>query len=266
MSREHLDGAAPSPLGAVLFDVDGTLVDSERDGHRPAFNRAFEELGLAESWDVEVYGRLLAITGGERRLHAYLETRGMPEAERNRLVPRLHARKTEIFRDMAAGGEVGARPGVEELLVDLEREGIRIGVVTTGTRAWVVPLLDRVFGAGRFEVVVTGDEAPVRKPDPSAYLLGMERMGVGAGAAVAVEDSENGLVAARAAGLPCAVVVNDYTRDQELAGADLILDGFGDPATPATVLRDPHDLRPPGRLTAGTLRRLRASAAGAVGP
>jgi HAD superfamily hydrolase (TIGR01509 family) len=243
---------------AVIFDVDGTLVDSERDGHRVAFNRAFEEFGLPLRWEVDHYGRLLTITGGQRRLQADFDRAGIPESERAELVPRVHARKTEIFREMAAGGQVTARPGVERLLRDLEAAGVRLGVATTGTRSWVAALLDRLFGPGRFEVVVTGDEAPERKPDPSAYHMAMERMGVAADESLSVEDSHNGLVAARAAALPCVVVVNDYTRDQDLAGADLVLDGFGDPAAPAAVLHDPHALRPPGHLDVGTLDRLHA--------
>jgi HAD superfamily hydrolase (TIGR01509 family) len=243
---------------AVVFDVDGTLVDSERDGHRVAFNRAFEEFGLPLRWDVDHYGELLTITGGQRRLQADFDRVGIPEPERAELVPRVHARKTEIFREMAAGGQFTARPGVERLLRELEDAGVRLGVATTGTRTWVAALLDRLFGPGRFEVVITGDEAPDRKPDPSAYHMAMERMGTAAGETVSVEDSHNGLVAAAAAGLPCVVVVNGYTRGQDLAGADLVLDGFGNPGEPAGVLHDPHDLRPPGHLDVDTLERLHA--------
>lgn len=243
---------------AIVFDVDGTLVDSERDGHRVAFNRAFEEFGLPLRWDVDHYGQLLTITGGQRRLRADFDRVGIPEPERSELVPRVHARKTEIFREMAAGGRFAARPGVERLLRDLEAAGVRLGVATTGTRSWVAALLDRLFGPGRFEVVITGDEAPDRKPDPSAYHMAMERMGVTSAEAVSVEDSHNGLVAAGAAGLPCVVVVNGYTRGQDLTGADLVLDGFGDPGEPAGVLHDPHALRPPGYLDVPTMQRLHA--------
>jgi HAD superfamily hydrolase (TIGR01509 family) len=252
----EVESGSGSPLRAVVFDVDGTLVDSERDGHRVAFNRTFEEFGLPLRWDVDHYGRLLAITGGHRRMHADLAAAGMPEAQRAELVPRLHERKTQIFREMAAGGQVAARPGVQRLLHDLEAAGLRLAVATTGARSWVAALLDRVFHDHRFEVVVTRDEAPALKPDPSAYHLAMERLGLGPDAAIAVEDSENGLVAARAAGLACVLVVNDYTRDHDLADADLVLDGFGDPEAPATVLHDPHSLRPPGYLDTATLERL----------
>ena len=245
-------------LEALVFDVDGTLVDSERDGHRVAFNRAFEEAGLSHHWEVERYGDLLAVTGGERRINAYFEEQGMPEDEREELAGRLHARKTEIFTEMASRGEISPRPGVVELLGELEDAGVRLAVATTGTRTWVEPLLDRLFGIERFEVVVTSDEAPERKPDPSAFHLTLERLGLRAWAAPAVEDSANGLRAAKSAGLPCVIVVNDYTREQDFHDADLVLDGFGRPDAPVSVLADPHGLDPPGRLDVGTLRRLSA--------
>ena len=253
--------AANNGLEAIVFDVDGTLVDSERDGHRVAFNRAFEEAGLPDRWEVELYGELLEITGGDRRLKAYFERRGAPEDEASDLARRLHPRKTEIFAEMARQGEIDPRPGVRELLSELEQAGVRLAVATTGTGAWVHPLLERSFGAERFEVVVTADEAPVRKPDPSAHLLALERLGLSdaASAAPAIEDSLNGLQAAKAAGLACVIVVNDYTREQNFEAADLVLDGFGPPGRAAAVLRDPRALDPPGRLDVGTLQRLAAA-------
>ncbi|HVS43148.1 MAG TPA: HAD-IA family hydrolase [Candidatus Dormibacteraeota bacterium] len=257
--RHHGDRGA-SFLEAVVFDVDGTLVDSERDGHRVAFNRAFEELGLPDRWDVDHYGRLLAITGGRGRIDAHLASRGMPADERAAVVPRLHERKTEIFCAMAAAGSFAPRPGAEELLRDLENARIRLAVATTGTRAWVTDLLDRVFGTDRFEVVVTGDEAPNRKPDPSAYLQALQSLGVTPAFAIAVEDSENGLSAAGAAGLPCVVVVNGYTAGQRFDGADLVLDGFGDGDRPAEVLLDPHGVGVRGVLDATVLSRVATEA------
>lgn len=246
-------------LEAVVLDVDGTLVDSERDGHRVAFNRAFEEAGLPDRWDEERYGELLAVTGGERRLNTYFEEEGSPEDERTELAGRLHRRKTEIFIEMASQGEIEARPGVREFLDELAAAEVRLAVATTGSRKWVDPLLERLFGRGRFEAIVGSEDAPDRKPDPSAHRLALEHLGVAPSVAPAVEDSDNGLKAAKAAGVACVIVVNDYTREQDFGDADLVLDGFGDGERPASVLADPHGLGPPGRLDVGTLRRLVAA-------
>lgn len=243
-------------LQAVVFDVDGTLVDSERDGHRKAFNQAFEEFDLPYRWDPEPYGDLLAVTGGRRRIAGYLEDQGIEDPERSDLAAKLHARKTELFQALIEDGQIPARPGASELVDDLDAAGVRLAVATTGSRAWVEPLLRRLFGENRFQVVVTGDEAPDRKPDPSAYLRALEALGLGAAPdVVALEDSRNGLVAAKAAGLSCVVVVNDYTRNEDFAEADLVLGGFAEDARPI-VLRDPFGLGPVGRLDVETIRRV----------
>jgi HAD superfamily hydrolase (TIGR01509 family) len=231
-------------------------VDSERDGHRVAFNRAFEEMGLPDRWGVEEYGGLLTTTGGQRRLRRHLTRRGMAAAVQDELVPRLHARKTELFVEMVLSGAVPARPGARRLLDELGAAGVRLAVATTGTATWVRPLLDRHFGLERFETVVTGDEVRMIKPDPEVYRLALSRLGVRAGDAVAVEDSVMGLAAARAAGVRCAVVINDYTRDDDLSGADVVVDGFAQPGVTAAVLADPHGLRPVDGLDARVLLAL----------
>ena len=245
-----------SELRTVIFDVDGTLVDSERDGHRVAFNRAFAEFGLPDRWDEPTYGRLLAVTGGERRLHAYLASRGVDAAERERLVPQLHRRKTELFLALVVAGEIPARPGALRLLDGLAGAGVTVGVATTGSRAWVEPLLDRQFGLTRFAAVVTGDDVSERKPHPEAYLLALRRLGAEAATTVAVEDSDNGVRAARAAGLPVVAVTNDYTVTQDLDAAAVVLDGFGLPTSPAAVRRDPAGAIEDGLLDVPALQKV----------
>ena len=243
-------------LRAVVIDVDGTLVDSERDGHRVAFNLAFEELELPYRWSPELYGELLLITGGKRRIAGYLEREGVDEPEREDLAARLHRRKTELLQGLIEDGKVQPRPGVPELLDELAADGVRVSVATTGSRQWVAPLLDQLFGLDRFEALITGEEAPDLKPDPSAYLLALDEMNVAPGAdVVALEDSHNGLVAAKAARLSCVVVVNDYTREQDFADSELVLDGFGADG-PVGVLHDPYGLAPGRRLDVATLRRV----------
>jgi HAD superfamily hydrolase (TIGR01509 family) len=227
-----------SRLRAVIFDVDGTLVDSERDGHRVAFNLAFEEFDLPYRWDVEEYGELLRTTGGQRRIDRYLESQGVDEEERARLAPELHGRKTELMTRLIEEGKVEVRPGAPRLLGELDQAGVRLAVATTGSRGWVEGLLDRVLPDLSFDVIVTGDEVADRKPDPEAFVLALERLDLPAEAVAVVEDSSEGLEAALAADLACAVVVNGYTRDHDLDGAGLVLDGFGEPDAPAEVLAD----------------------------
>lgn len=212
---------------AVVFDVDGTLVDSERDGHRVAFNAAFAASGLPYRWNAEEYGRLLVIAGGRRRLAAFLEDRGHSASEAAALAERLHADKTERMRDLVAAGGITPRPGVTTLLSGLSAAGVTLAVATTGSRQWVDPLLSRLFGPGAFAAAVTGSEVTALKPDPAAYAEVLRRLEVPAERALAVEDSANGLRAALAAGLRCVVVTNDYTRDQDFAGAAAVYPGFG---------------------------------------
>jgi HAD superfamily hydrolase (TIGR01509 family) len=211
-------------LAAVIFDVDGTLAETERDGHRPAFNRAFTEHGLTHSWDVPTYGRLLAVTGGRRRIAGFLAEHGHPDPDT--VAAAVHRTKTEHFVEWVRTGPVAPRPGLPELVDDLRRAGVRLAVATTGRRAWVTPLLDRLFPAGTFEIVVTGDDVTQLKPDPEAYLRTLDHLGAPAGTVLAVEDSAPGLAAARAAGLPCLVVTNDYTAHGPFPGAATVVDGF----------------------------------------
>ncbi len=243
-------------LRAVVFDVDGTLVDSERHGHRVAFNLAFEALDQPYHWDEEEYGDLLRVTGGQRRLHRYLTEQGMGEDERARLVPELHARKTEILSELVDTGRVEVRPGVPRLLGELAGAGCTLAVATTGSRGWVERLLDRLLPGVEFATVVTGDDVTERKPDPEAFTVAVERLDVEPAATVVVEDSGEGLTAAVAAGLACVVVVNGYTAGHDLDAADLVLDGFGEPDSPATVLADRAGTECAGVLDLEALRRL----------
>jgi HAD superfamily hydrolase (TIGR01509 family) len=242
---------------AVIFDVDGTLVDSERHGHRVAFNRAFEAFDLPYEWDEDLYGELLHTTGGQRRIDGYLAGQGVDEAERAELAPALHKRKTEILEEMVDAGAIELRPGAERLVAELGGEGVARAVGTTGSRRWVERLLRKTLADVAWDVIVAGDDVTNRKPDPEVFTTAVEKLGVGRHEVVVVEDSVEGLEAARAAGLCCVVVVNGYTADHDLTGADLVLDGFGQPdAPPAKVLADRHGTGCDGILTAAVLRTL----------
>lgn len=229
MPRETGQGGAAG-LDAVIFDVDGTLAETERDGHRVAFNRAFARHGLSFRWNVPEYGALLRITGGRRRLSEYLG-RVLPEAGQDQiseLAARLHTTKTAEFASWIAAGKVRPRPGVTRLIDELVEHRVRLAIATTGSRAWVGPLLSTLFPGRPFEVVVTGDDVRELKPHPEGYLRALRSLGLPADRALAVEDSVAGLHAARGAGLGCLAVRGYYTREDVYPDALAVFDGYDD--------------------------------------
>ncbi len=222
-------------LQALLFDVDGTLADTERDGHRVAFNRAFAEAGLDWHWSVALYGELLAVTGGKERIRRYLDHH-RPDvvlpADADGYIAELHAAKTRHYTELLAEGAIPLRPGVERLLREARDVGLRLGIATTTTPENVTALITHTLGETAldwFEVIAAGDVVPEKKPAPDIYEYALERLGLPAAAALAVEDSELGLQSARAAGLVTIVTVNDYTRDHDFPGAAAVLADLGEP-------------------------------------
>lgn len=247
-----------SALAAVVFDVDGTLVDSERDGHRVAFNQAFAAAGLPYQWDGVAYGDLLRIAGGRARLSVFLSAQGHAADEAEHLAAQVHGDKTRRFVAMVDAGEVPPRPGAHRLLRELQGAAITLAVATTGSRAWVEPLLRRAFPDITFALVLTADEVPDRKPDPAVYQRAREALGLDPATSLVVEDAEKGLQAARRAGLECLVVVNDYTQHECFDDALLVVDGFGDDS-PCVVRAGPSQVLDRGRITARTCARLRTA-------
>lgn len=216
-------------LQALIFDVDGTLAETERDGHRPAFNDAFAELGLDWHWDETLYGELLAITGGKERLRHYA-ARYAPGlaagAGFDDLIQRLHATKTAHYVRRVNAGNLPLRPGVAEVIRAARASGIRLAIATTTSPENVSALLDTSLAPGAadwFEVIVAS-----KKPAPDIYHWVLDRLALPASACLAIEDSENGLRAALAAGLNCLVTVSEYTRGQEFSGAAAVLGDLAD--------------------------------------
>ncbi len=256
-----------SRLRVVIFDVDGTLAETERDGHRVAFNHAFERLGLPDRWDEVLYGELLCVTGGRERLHFYFDRyRPLPDAERDRLVQELHLIKTHAFRHLIDQSLLTARPGILRLLDELHHKCFTTAVVTTGSRTWVEPLLERVLAGDRFSriaLIVTGEDVARKKPDPEAYTLALSKLSVSPQEALAIEDSRNGLEAAKAAGLPCLIIRSSYSYNNNFSRADLALEELGDPGVPCRVLSNPHRIDVGDMIDVETLQRLHHQAIGA---
>jgi HAD superfamily hydrolase (TIGR01509 family) len=211
------------PLRALLWDVDGTLAETEDEGHRVAFNLAFEEAGLPWRWDAERYAHLLGVTGGKERLLAWWR-HADPDgaAAAGPAIRRLHERKTAFYLDLLRRGVIGLRPGVRELLLEAQRSGLRQAIATTTTPDNVLTLLDVTLGPeGRalFDVIGAGDVVPDKKPAPDIHHWVLGRLGLPAGACLAIEDSAPGVAAARAAGLAVLLVRSRYSGDAPIAGA-----------------------------------------------
>ncbi len=229
-------------LLALLFDVDGTLADTERDGHRPAFNQAFQDAGLDWHWDVALYGKLLTVTGGKERMKYYID-HFRPDYRKpdnfDELVAELHKTKTRHYMALAAQGGIPMRPGVKRLLNEARTAGLRLAIATTTTPENVTVLLEHSLGSGTqdwFEVIAAGDIVPAKKPAPDIYHYALEKMGLNPADCLAFEDSENGLRASLGAGLKTLVTVNDYTLDHDFTGAMVVLSDLGEPGTPNRLL------------------------------
>ena len=234
---------------AILFDVDGTLADTERDGHRVAFNLAFADAGLDWDWSVALYGELLSVTGGGARIRHFLETSlpgfhlpsqpaaGIGTAAMDAYILGLHQAKTAHYTRLVREQGLPLRAGVRRLIDAAVEAGVPMAIATTTTRANVDALLQRNgLDEELFVVIGAADVVPVLKPEPDVFLYALERLGLPAAECIAIEDSHNGLRAALAAGLPTLITVNGYTAAQEFSGAALVVDGLGEPGQPMTVL------------------------------
>jgi len=221
-------------LKALIFDCDGVLAETERDGHRVAFNRMFVDKGYEIEWDVTLYKELLKVGGGKERMKHYFERTSWPQGagDKDALIKELHQLKTAYYMEMVESGQLPVRPGVVRLVDEAIAAGIKLAVCSTSNERAVNAVVETLLGPERkakFNVILAGDVVSKKKPDPEIYTLVLDRLHLEPVECVVVEDNRNGLLAAKGAGLYCVVTTNGYTEDEDFPEADLVVSELGDP-------------------------------------
>jgi HAD superfamily hydrolase (TIGR01509 family) len=230
------------PLQAVIFDVDGTLAETELNGHRVAFNRAFEEFNIDWHWSPEVYGELLKIAGGKERLRLYAEKHPptlLGRIDFDTWIARLHQLKSEIYSQLVLAGNIPLRPGIARLINELRHSGVRLAIATTTTPSSLQSLIMANFNydmMSLFDTIGAGDLVANKKPAPDIYLWVMRQLKLPPEACLVIEDSLLGFTASKAAGLPTLITVSAYATDYDFDGAISVVSNLGEPDAPAQHL------------------------------
>jgi HAD superfamily hydrolase (TIGR01509 family) len=217
---------------ALFFDMDGVIIDTEKDGHRVAFNAAFEEFDFPVHWGVDYYGELLKISGGKERMRHHLQTKGFgrqisPDAVDD-LIVELHKRKTEIFVNLIEKGSLQLRPGIHRLMKEANDFDVPVCVCTTATQKSAEAVASHSLPDISFSHILAGDIVARKKPAPDIYELALQKTGREPARCVVVEDSRNGMLAGDSAGIPVVVTTSIYTRDEEFDKARLVVSCLGD--------------------------------------
>lgn len=222
-----------SKIKAFIFDQDGVIIDTEKDGHRVAFNKTFKDFGYDFAWGVEEYHDLLQIAGGKERMRYYLHSKGFgvevnPEEE-DELIKTLHKHKTETFITLLESGELPLRSGVKRLMQEIKGMGLILGVCTTSNQRSAQAVANKILKDIQFDFVLAGDVVSKKKPDPEIYNLALEKTGLEPIECVVIEDSHNGVLAAHRAGMHIVATTNFYTAREDLSLADIVVTSLGDP-------------------------------------
>lgn len=231
-------------LQGLIFDVDGTLADTE-EIHRQAFNATFAQFGLAWEWTPALYARLLAVSGGRERIAHFAQSvdpARCAQPDFTNFVRDVHRAKTACYAELLQRGQVRLRSGVERLLHEARGQGLKLGIATSSAWSNLKTLLDGNLPGEWptwFCAIETCDSVDTKKPSPAVYQAVLRRMGIPAAHCLALEDTENGLKSARAAGLTTVITAHAFTRADPFEGAAAVLDGLGDPDHPMCVLRGP---------------------------
>ena len=228
-------------LKAIFWDQDGVIIDTEKDGHRVAFNKMFKAVGYDFEWSVDTYGELLAISGGKERMRHYFTEKGIilqGDAEKDaELLLSLHKKKTALFVELIESGILPLRTGVKRLMQEAMQAGLRLGVCTTANERSANAIAKGMLGDIDLEFVLAGDVVSKKKPDPEIYLLALERTGLSPDECIVIEDSRNGILAAKAAGLRAVATTNIYTENEDLSDASIVVTSLGDPDGEKGILK-----------------------------
>ena len=214
-------------LQALLFDCDGVLVDTERDGHRVAFNKAFAAKGLAVDWSVDRYRELLHTAGGKERMRRHFNETDwpVPEVQRDGFIMDLHRLKTDMFMELIAEGQLTLRPGIARIMEAAIKAGVTLAVCSTSNERAVQTIVDVLLGKGvsPYVTVFAGDMVKAKKPDPAIYLMAVDQLELNPAHCVVVEDSHIGLSAAASARIRCIVTKSTYTENEDFSAASLVV-------------------------------------------
>jgi HAD superfamily hydrolase (TIGR01509 family) len=220
-------------IKAVFFDQDGVIIDTERDGHRVSFNMTFKEFGFTDEWSVDYYHELLQIAGGKERMKHHLQTKGfskpVPPEQVDDLIKDMHKRKTALFVELIETGKLPLRPGIHRFIKEAMQAGLKVGVCTTSNEQAAKAITEKILNDVKFDIVLAGDVVSHKKPDPEIYNLALSKMGLKPEEVMVVEDSKNGVLAAKAAGTKVVVTTNYYTEKEDVSGGDIIVTCLGDP-------------------------------------
>lgn len=222
-----------SKIKAAFFDQDGVIIDTERDGHRVSFNLTFKEFGFTDEWEVDYYHELLQVAGGKERMKHHWKTKGfskpLTEEEIDSLVKEMHKRKTAIFVELIESGKLPLRPGIHRFMKELMEAGIKIGVCTTSNEQAAKAITEKILSDIKFDIVLAGDVVKNKKPDPEIYNLALSRLELQPEECFVIEDSKNGVKAAKAACMKTIVTTNGYTEKEDVEAGDVIVSCLGEP-------------------------------------
>ncbi len=222
-----------SRIKALIFDQDGVIIDSERDGHRVAFNRAFKDFGYNIEWDIDTYYELLQITGGKERLLHYFHTQGFGKkiepGKEYELIKNLHKRKTEIFIALLESGKIPLRSGIKRIMKEAMDKKLKLGIITASNERVACTIAYKMLKDIKFDFLFAGDIVSKKKPNPEIYLLVLNKTKIKPEEIIIFDDSRNGVFTAKDLGLNVVAITNAYTERENFSEADIVITSLGDP-------------------------------------